>query len=226
MRGSGPVRAQWHYEKPEMANTEEVDNRSRPTNSEPEARGKGGDRSTPAVDEYGEPVSDERHEHAKKRPLYKRPALLIGAVIVLLIVVLLGLRYWLYARSHETTDDAFIDGHIVQVSPKVSGYVAKVYITDNQSVKAGDLLVELDPRDFEATLAQAKAALNAGVAQHRQAQTQVTLTRVTTRANLQQASAGVQQTRPREANGPALPPPPPIPPSPGQTVQRHPGATP
>jgi len=105
------------------------------------------EQATPVVDEYGEPVSDEPHEHTTKRPLYKRPALLIGAGIVLLIALLLGLRYWLYARSHETTDDAFIDGHIVQVSPKVSGYVAKVYITDNQSVKAGDLLVELDSRD-------------------------------------------------------------------------------
>jgi membrane fusion protein (multidrug efflux system) len=120
---------------------------------------------------------------------------LIGGLIVLLIGLVFGVRYWLYARSHETTDDAFIDGHIVQISPKVSGYVAKVYVTDNQSVKAGDLLVELDPRDFEAKLAQAKAALNAGAAQQRQAQTQVTLTRVTTRANVRQASAGVQQAR-------------------------------
>ncbi len=193
-------RAAWHYENSEMAKTEEADNRSRPTDSEPEGQGKGNDRAptkkaTPVVDEYGEPLSDESHEHVKKRPIYKRPTFLIGAAVVLLIVLLLGLRYWLYARSHESTDDAFIDGHIVQVSPKVSGYVAKVYITDNQSVKAGDLLVELDPRDFEAKLAQAKAALNAGVAQHRQAQTQVTLTRVTTSANLQQASAGVRQAR-------------------------------
>jgi membrane fusion protein (multidrug efflux system) len=183
-----------------MANTEEVDNRSGSPQSEPKGPGDGNDKESPkklpaVVDEYGEPLSDETHEHGKKRPLYKRPALLIGAVIVVLIVLVLGLRYWLYARSHETTDDAFIDGHIVQVSPKVSGYVTKVYVTDNQSVNAGDLIVELDPRDFEAKLAQAKAALNAGLAQQRQAQTQVTLTRVTTRANLQQASAGVQQAR-------------------------------
>jgi membrane fusion protein (multidrug efflux system) len=182
-----------------MANTDEGDNRSRPQGSEPEGPGNVNDKSTKettaVVDEYGEPLTDEPHEHAKKRPLYKRPAFLIGGLIVLLIGLVFGVRYWLYARSHETTDDAFIDGHIVQISPKVSGYVAKVYVTDNQSVKAGDLLVELDPRDFEAKLAQAKAALNAGAAQQRQAQTQVTLTRVTTRANVRQASAGVQQAR-------------------------------
>src|SRR6266576_3209862 len=94
-----------------------------------------------AVDEYGEPLNDEPHEHVRKRPVYKRPAFLIGAVVVLLIVAIVGLRYWLYARSHESTDDAFVDGNIVQVSPKVSGYVSKVYVTDNQLVKEGDVLV-------------------------------------------------------------------------------------
>jgi membrane fusion protein (multidrug efflux system) len=146
----------------------------------------------PLVDEYGD-LDD--HEHTITRPVYKRPAFLIGAAVVLLLGLFFGIRYWLYARSHETTDDAFIDGHIVQVSPKVSGYVVKVYIADNQSVKAGDLVAELDPRDFEVKVEQAKAALNAGLAQEKQAQTQVQLTRVTTRANVRQATAGVQQAR-------------------------------
>jgi membrane fusion protein (multidrug efflux system) len=151
---------------------------------------------TPAhVDEYGEPLSDEPHEHVAKRPVYKRPAFFLGAAIVLLIVLVFGFRYWLYARSHETTDDAFIDGHIVQVSPKASGYVTKVYVTDNQNVNAGDLVAELDPREYESKVEQAKAALNAGLAQQKQAQTQVTLTRVKTRADVQQATAGVQQAR-------------------------------
>jgi membrane fusion protein (multidrug efflux system) len=147
------------------------------------------------VDEYGEPVADDPHVHVTKRPVYKRPAFLIAAVVVLLIVAVIGLRYWLYARSHESTDDAFIDGHIIQVSPKASGYVTRVYVSDNQIVKAGDLVAEIDPRDYEAKVAQAKAALNAGLAQQKQAQTQVTLTRATSRASLQQAAAGVQQAR-------------------------------
>jgi len=135
------------------------------------------------------------HQHFKKRPVYKRPVFVIGAIIVLLVVGIIGMRYWLYARSHETTDDAFVDGHIIQVSTKASGYVAKVYVTDNQQVKAGDLLAELDARDYEAKVTQAKAALDAGLAQHHQAQTQVTLTRANTRSNVQQAAAGVRQAR-------------------------------
>src|SRR5882672_216047 len=135
------------------------------------------------------------HQHFKKRPVYKRPVFVIGAIIVLLVVGIIGMRYWLYARSHETTDDAFVDGHIIQVSTKASGYVAKVYVTDNQQVKAGDLLAELDARDYEAKVTQAKAALDAGLAQHHQAQTQFTLTRANTRSNVQQAAAGVRQAR-------------------------------
>ena len=152
------------------------------------------DEPGPLVDEYGEPLADE-HEHVRKRPLYRRPAFLIGAALILLLAILFGVRYWVYARSHETTDDAFIDGHIIQVSPKVSGNVVKVYVSDNQTVNAGDLLAEIDERDLQAKVDQAKAALNAGMAQQKQAQTQVTLTRVTTRAGVRQAAAGVQQAR-------------------------------
>jgi membrane fusion protein, multidrug efflux system len=156
------------------------------------------DRAAPVGDEGRPLIADDDangHQHFRKRPVYKRPAFLIGAAIVLLLAALFGIRYWLYARSHETTDDAFIDGHIIQVSPKASGYVARIYITDNQQVNAGDLLVELDARDYEARVAQAKAALDAGLAQQHQAQTQVTLTRANTRSNVQQATAGVRQAR-------------------------------
>jgi membrane fusion protein (multidrug efflux system) len=183
-----------------MANSDEVKNQAEQPAGDashlPRESDQAATQDQPApVDEYGEPLSDEPHEHARKRPVYKRPAYLIGAAVLLLIAAIFGVRYWLYARSHETTDDAFIDGHIIQVSPKASGYISKVYVTDNQSVNAGDLIAEIDARDYEAKVAQAKAALNAGLAQQKQAQTQVTLTRVTTRANVQQAAAGVQQAR-------------------------------
>lgn len=130
-----------------------------------------------------------------KRPLYKRPAVLVIAAIVLLVAIIGGIRYWLYARSHESTDDAFIDGHIIQVSPKVSGYVAKVYVNDNQQVKAGDLIVELDARDYEVRLQQAKAALEAGLAKENEARTNVALTRASSNADVQQAAATVRRSR-------------------------------
>jgi len=83
---------------------------------------------------------------------------LLGAGVGLL-TLLGGARYYSYATSHVSTDDAFIDGSIVQLSTQVAGPVASVFVADNQEVHQGDLLVAIDPRDYEARLAQARAAL-------------------------------------------------------------------
>src|SRR5258708_4472199 len=64
-----------------------------------------------------------------------------------------------HSFTHETTDDAFVDVHTVSVAPKVAGHVAVGRVDDNQLVKKGDVLVEIDPRDFQVALAQAKANL-------------------------------------------------------------------
>ena len=141
-----------------------------------------------------EPVNEPDAEVAR-RPFYKRRGVIIIAVVVLLLGTIFGVRYWLYARSHESTDDAFIDGHIIQVSPKASGYVAKIYVTDNQQVKEGDLIAELDARDYEVRLQQAKAALDAGLAKEHEAKTNVSLTRATSSAGVRQAQAVVRRSR-------------------------------
>jgi membrane fusion protein (multidrug efflux system) len=132
---------------------------------------------------------------ALKKPLYKRPVVLVIAAIVLVVGAAIGLHYWLYARSHESTDDAFIDGHIIQISPKASGYVARVYVDDNQQVKAGDLIVELDARDYQARLELAKTALDAALAKEKEARTNVSLTRATGSASVAQATATVRRAR-------------------------------
>jgi membrane fusion protein (multidrug efflux system) len=143
-----------------------------------------------------EPGEGETHKPSKANRLRKRRTFLIaGAVVLLLAAAVFGVRYWLYARAHESTDDAFIDGRVVQISPKVSGYVAKVYVKSNQEVKEGDLIAEIDPRDFEARLEQARAALAAGEARLREARTGVELTRASTRASAQQAAATVRQAQ-------------------------------
>lgn len=129
------------------------------------------------------------------KPFYRRRGVLAVAGVVLLIGLGIGLRYWLYARSHESTDDAFIEGHIIQINPKVSGYVARVYVDDNQEVKAGDLLLEIDPRDYDVRLQEARAALDAARAKENEAQTNVGLTRATTAASIQQARAEVRHAQ-------------------------------
>lgn len=98
-------------------------------------------------------------EQPKKRPLYKRSLFWIigGGVIVAAVVV--GLLYYLHTRDWETTDDAFIQADITQVSPRVAGHVLSVYVTDNQDVKQGDKLVDLDPADFQARVEESQAAV-------------------------------------------------------------------
>lgn len=113
-----------------------------------------------------------------------------------------GFVYWLYARQYESTDDAFVDGDIVQVSPKIAAYVAKVHVKGNQFVHKGDLLVELDPRDLQVRLEQAKAQYETARAQRAQAQANVVLTQRTSnagqtaaRSNVETAENNVEQTR-------------------------------
>jgi len=84
-----------------------------------------------------------------------RQMLMLGGVVVLAAVV--GL--FLYYHNRESTDDAQVDGHITPIASKVYGRVGEVLVQDNQQVKAGQALVQLDPRDFQAALDQAKAQL-------------------------------------------------------------------
>ena len=79
--------------------------------------------------------------------------------IVLLILAVAGLFYWLHARQFESTDDAEVDAHLNPISARVDGTITHVYVDDNQSVEAGQALVDLDPRDYEAALDQALAQL-------------------------------------------------------------------
>ncbi|MGC1087755.1 MAG: biotin/lipoyl-binding protein, partial [Candidatus Acidiferrum sp.] len=90
---------------------------------------------------------------------------IIGGVV--LLAVLLGL--FLYYHNRESTDDAQIDGHITPIAAKVYGRVEKVLVLDNQQVKAGQELVKIDPRDYQAALDQAKAALELAESEARSA---------------------------------------------------------
>ena len=109
--------------------------------------------------------SENKPEEKPKPPLKQRvrayvqthrKQVAIGAV-AFVVLCIAGIFLLLYLRSYESTDDAQVDGHLNAVSTRVMGIVQRVYVEDNQTVAAGQLLVELDPRDFETALAQAKA---------------------------------------------------------------------
>jgi membrane fusion protein (multidrug efflux system) len=133
------------------------------------------------------PPSDGEADKPPRRPFYTRP--MVMAVLVMLLIggAIAGVRYWQYARQYESTDDAFIQGHIIQISPKVSAQVMRVLIDDNMEVKKGDLLIELDSHDFEVALEQAQTNEAAARGRLQQAQAQLAVSK----ANVAQAQAQV-----------------------------------
>jgi membrane fusion protein, multidrug efflux system len=126
------------------------------------------------------------------RPWFRRPLPMLAILVLVMAVLTVGIRYLRYAVTHESTDDAFVQAHVVAIGPKVANYVSRVLIDDNEHVSKGDLLVELDPRDFEARLAQARANLAAAVAQHRGAAINTRVVETTSGAGVAQAEASLQ----------------------------------
>lgn len=88
----------------------------------------------------------------------RSPLFVPVAAVVLAIFLFFGLRYFISTFTSETTDDAFIAGHIVSIAPRISGQVSAVHVLDNEYVTNGELLVEVDPADYQATLGQKQAA--------------------------------------------------------------------
>jgi membrane fusion protein (multidrug efflux system) len=113
-------------------------------------------------------------------------------VLTTLAIAAGGVSYSL-THGKETTDDAQVEGHVGNVSARVAGQVKRVLVKDNQHVNAGDVLVELDDRDYAAKLSSAKADLAAAIASLRAAETQLVLTQKTADSSLVVAKGGLSQ---------------------------------
>jgi membrane fusion protein (multidrug efflux system) len=107
-----------------------------------------------------------------RTPFYRTTPFMIFFVVTCLLLIVGGI-YWLHARNFESTDDAFIDGHVIPISPQVSALVSAVHVDDNQLVHKGDLLIELDPTDYQAALAQMQGAEASAKGKLEQAKTSV-----------------------------------------------------
>lgn len=123
-------------------------------------------------------------------PRGRRRAFLIFFV-VLVFLAAVGLLFWLHARQFESTDDAQVDAHLNPVSARVDGTIVRVYVEDNQIVRAGDPLVELDPRDFQVALDQALAHLAQAQSMVIAQQPNVPITEVQNTTNISGAEADV-----------------------------------
>ncbi len=123
-----------------------------------------------------------------RKKFFQRPTVIIASAILVAFVCFVGGRFLIHSHTHESTDDAFIQADSAILAPRVSGQVRKLLVTDNEQVKRGELLLEIDPRDYEAVAAQKRAALQAA---------QTTLQ--TARSNLKLAASRVESARATEA---------------------------
>ena len=156
----------------------------------------GPDRDGKKQTEKPDEKPEEKADAKKPRPLYKRVLLILLAVILLAAAGVGGYFYYEYAKQFESTDDAFVDGHIVQIDAKVTGYVVALLVDDNQLVKAGDVLVQIDPRDYQAQLDQMTASQEAAQAKVEQAKATLNQSKAalsSAKANVAAAAAATQR---------------------------------
>lgn len=130
--------------------------------------------------------TEERPENTGQHS--RRRFIIIGLVAVLVVGALL---FWWHSTFYEDTDDASVDGHLVQISARINGHVAKVDVDQNQYVEQGTLLVEIDPKDYETAEAQAAANLEAAVANYEATRVNVPVININTGSNLNNANADV-----------------------------------
>jgi membrane fusion protein (multidrug efflux system) len=135
--------------------------------------------------EQSKPTEERPEHHAQPS---RRRFIIIGLVAVLVVGALL---FWWHSTYYEDTDDASVDGHLVQISSRINGHVAQVKVDQNQYVDAGTLLVEIDPTDYQTAVNQAQANLEAAVANYEATRVTVPVININTGSNLNSANADV-----------------------------------
>lgn len=106
-----------------------------------------------------EDLEEEFEEEEDTRPEYIKKRVLVPSITALIFLIC-GIFYSIHTIYYKSTDDAFIEGHVITIAPRVSGPVLKLNIEDNQEVRKGDFLLEIDPNDYNAKLKETKAKLD------------------------------------------------------------------
>lgn len=163
----------------------------RTTETEPEPRTAEAQKQA-KNDAAAKPQDKQEQDAPPRKPsALKNPRVRRGLLIAAVIIVVAGFLFWFHYRNHESTDDAEVDGHIIPISSRVPGSVLAVLVHDNEQVKQGQVLVELDPRDYQAKLDDAKAVLAVAQSHVQSATVNVPLTSATTHSDTSGAQASV-----------------------------------
>jgi membrane fusion protein (multidrug efflux system) len=138
-----------------------------------------------------EAKGDDEKKSGKTKSFLVSPMGIVLELVILTMLVVAGVEIWKYVTTHVSTDDAYTTADVHQISSRVAGTVTELWVADNERVKAGSLLVKLDPRDYEVALESARAGLDQSRANVLQAE--ATLAKA--QAGIEQADAQVTQAR-------------------------------
>jgi membrane fusion protein (multidrug efflux system) len=147
------------------------------------------------VENQAQPEPQKASFHERRRSAMKNPRVRAFMAMAAVVLVLAGIAAWRYFTSYEWTDDAQIDGHLSSVSARVSGHVIRLNVRDNQRVEAGQVLVEIDPADYQIAVERAKADYADAIANGEAAQVNVPITSVDTSGQISAAQADVNNSR-------------------------------
>ena len=106
--------------------------------------------------QHAQPNESPDGQAGSEKAPKKRPWLLPVVVVLAVLALFYGIRYYLYAQSHASTDDAYVTSDVIQISPQVGGSVVKVLVKENDHVKSGQVLVQIDPSTYQQAYQQAK----------------------------------------------------------------------
>jgi membrane fusion protein, multidrug efflux system len=143
------------------------------------------------ADQNPEPVNsgDETERGDKPKPKSRRRFIIIAVVMVLIVGALL---FWWRSTFYEDTDDAQINGHLIQISSRIAGQVIKIDVDENQFVDKGAEIAQLDPKDFQVAVQQDEANLQAAGAAYEAARVNVPITGINTGSTLRSTSSDVE----------------------------------